>query len=211
MFLVRPFLDIPKARLIATLARANVPFAEDPSNRDPRFTRPRLRGVMPALAGEGLDAARLALLARRLRRADAAIEMAVDVATAALSRGALVPPGAGHLRCAEICRTARRIGIAPARPCRRPYRRRGTRRTRQARGAVRGPSRGTSTPKTRRIEAHARRRHGDPGPGPDQGRACAPARTLNHSPTSPAQALQTAVDIREIALFPWQERSRDLN
>jgi tRNA(Ile)-lysidine synthase len=84
LFLVRPFLDIPKARLIATLVRANIPFAEDPSNRDPRFMRPRLRGVMPALAGEGLDASRLALLARRLRRAEAAIEMAVDAATAAL-------------------------------------------------------------------------------------------------------------------------------
>jgi tRNA(Ile)-lysidine synthase len=41
--------------------------------------------VMPALAREGLDARRLALLARRLRRAEAAIEMAVGVAAAALS------------------------------------------------------------------------------------------------------------------------------
>jgi tRNA(Ile)-lysidine synthase len=83
--LVRPFLDFPKARLVATLARAKIPFADDPSNRDPRFTRPRLRDVMPVLAREGLDAARLATLARRLRRAEAAIEMAVDVAAAALA------------------------------------------------------------------------------------------------------------------------------
>ena len=48
--LVRPFLDVPKARLIATLAAAGIAFAEDPSNRDPRFTRARLRGLMPALA-----------------------------------------------------------------------------------------------------------------------------------------------------------------
>jgi len=78
--LIRPLLDIPKARLVATLARAGVAFAEDPSNRDPRFTRARMRGVMPALAGEGLDARRLALLARRMRRAEAAIETAVDAA-----------------------------------------------------------------------------------------------------------------------------------
>ena len=69
--LVRPLLDIPKARLIATLKAAKIPFADDPSNRDPRFTRARLRGLMPQLAQEGLDARRLALLASRLKRADA--------------------------------------------------------------------------------------------------------------------------------------------
>ncbi|HEU4659279.1 MAG TPA: tRNA lysidine(34) synthetase TilS [Pseudolabrys sp.] len=76
--LVRPFLDIPKARLVATLQSLGIKFADDPSNRDPRFTRSRLRAVMPALADEGLDALRLAALARRMRRADAAIEAVVD-------------------------------------------------------------------------------------------------------------------------------------
>ena len=76
--LVRPLLDIPKSVLVATLRKAQVAFADDPSNRDPRFTRARLRGLMPALAGEGLDAGRLALLARRLKRADTAIEAAVE-------------------------------------------------------------------------------------------------------------------------------------
>jgi tRNA(Ile)-lysidine synthase len=83
--LVRPLLDIPKARLVATLGRAQIESADDPSNRDPRFARARLRDVMPALAREGLDARALALLAGRLRRAEAAIEMAVGVAAAALS------------------------------------------------------------------------------------------------------------------------------
>jgi len=87
IMLVRPLLDIPKARLVATLARAKIDFADDPSNRDPRFTRPRLREVMPMLAREGLDARRLALLVRRMQRAEAAIETAVGVAAAALSEG----------------------------------------------------------------------------------------------------------------------------
>jgi len=78
--LVRPLLAIPKARLVATLRAAKIPFTEDPSNRDPRFTRARLRGLMATLAREGLDAGRLSLLARRLKRADLAIEAAVDQA-----------------------------------------------------------------------------------------------------------------------------------
>src|SRR5262249_8874618 len=56
---VRPLLDLPKARLIATPAAMGISFADDPSNRDTRFTRPRLRELMPALAAEGLDARRL--------------------------------------------------------------------------------------------------------------------------------------------------------
>jgi tRNA(Ile)-lysidine synthase len=83
--LVRPLLDIAKTRLIATLRAAKIPFADDPSNRDPRFTRARLRELMVLLAREGLDARRLALLARRLRRADAAIEAAVSRATIELA------------------------------------------------------------------------------------------------------------------------------
>jgi tRNA(Ile)-lysidine synthase len=82
--LVRPLLAVPKSRLLATLAAAGIPFADDPSNRDPRFTRPRLRQLMPGLAAEGLDAVRLAALARRVARADAALERAADEAAAGL-------------------------------------------------------------------------------------------------------------------------------
>ncbi len=86
MILLRPFLDVPKARLIATLKAAKIPFADDPSNRDPKFTRARLRGLLPALAKEGLDARRLSILARRLRRADAALEAETDRAMAEFGR-----------------------------------------------------------------------------------------------------------------------------
>jgi tRNA(Ile)-lysidine synthase len=71
--LVRPLIDLPKGRLIATLKAEKISFADDPTNRDPKFTRARLRGLMPQLAREGLNAGRLALLARRLGRADAAL------------------------------------------------------------------------------------------------------------------------------------------
>jgi tRNA(Ile)-lysidine synthase len=87
VFLVRPLLEVAKARLVATVRAAGITAADDPSNRDPRFTRTRLRALMPALAREGLDAGRFALLARRMWRADAAIELAVAAAAAALAPG----------------------------------------------------------------------------------------------------------------------------
>lgn len=86
-FLVRPLLDVPKSRLLATLKAEQTAFAQDPSNRDPRFTRVRIRELMPALAAEGLSRRRLTVLARRLRRADAALEAMTDVAGARLAGG----------------------------------------------------------------------------------------------------------------------------
>jgi tRNA(Ile)-lysidine synthase len=118
LYLVRALLDIPKARLVATLRAAKIPFADDPSNRDPRFTRARLRGLMDELAREGLDARRLALLARRLKRADLAIEAAVGRAAAELTQsparpGAIAFDTAGYARLpAEIA--LRLIGRALA-------------------------------------------------------------------------------------------------
>lgn len=76
--LARPLLGIPKSRLIATLNKAKVAFADDPSNRDTAFTRPRLRALLPLLAAEGGDARGLARLASRLARANAAVELLAD-------------------------------------------------------------------------------------------------------------------------------------
>ncbi|MFX7763965.1 hypothetical protein ABTK05_20120, partial [Acinetobacter baumannii] len=58
--------------------KAGIAFADDPTNHDPRFTRPRLRALMPALAAEGADARGLARLASRLARANAALEVMTD-------------------------------------------------------------------------------------------------------------------------------------
>jgi tRNA(Ile)-lysidine synthase len=78
VWLARPLLDIPKSQLIATLRRAKITFADDPTNRDAIYTRPRLRALMPVLAEEGGDSRNLARLASRLARANAAIEVLVD-------------------------------------------------------------------------------------------------------------------------------------
>jgi tRNA(Ile)-lysidine synthase len=78
VLLARPFLNVSKSQLIATLQRAKVSFADDPTNRDLNFTRPRIRAVMPVLAAEGGDTRNLARLASRLARANAAVEILVD-------------------------------------------------------------------------------------------------------------------------------------
>jgi tRNA(Ile)-lysidine synthase len=78
VLLARPFLNVSKSQLVATLKKAKVGFADDPTNRDLHFTRPRIRAVMPALAAEGGDARSLARLASRLARANAAVEILAD-------------------------------------------------------------------------------------------------------------------------------------
>jgi len=74
VILTRPFLGVRKSRLVATCRAHGWPFAQDLSNADSRFTRARWRALMPALAAEGLTPERLALLAARTTRAEAALE-----------------------------------------------------------------------------------------------------------------------------------------
>ena len=72
--LLRPLLSVPKERLRAVARAAGLSPVEDPSNHDMDFARVRLRALMPALAKEGLTAARLAATARRMGRARRALE-----------------------------------------------------------------------------------------------------------------------------------------
>src|SRR6266478_1571714 len=78
VWLARPLLDIPKSQLVATLSKARITFADEPTTRDATYARPRLRALMPALAEEGGDSRNLARLASRLARANAAIEVLAD-------------------------------------------------------------------------------------------------------------------------------------
>src|ERR1700682_6433527 len=93
--LARPLLDISKSRLIATLNKAKIGFADDPTNRDTGFTRPRLRAIMPVLAEGGGEARNLARLASRLARANQAVEVLVDGAERYLALRDRQAPHAG--------------------------------------------------------------------------------------------------------------------
>jgi len=95
VLLARPFLHVSKSQLVATLKKAKIGFADDPTNRDTNFTRPRLREIMPVLAAEGGDARNLARLASRLARANQAVEILVDGAERYLALRDREAPRAG--------------------------------------------------------------------------------------------------------------------
>ena len=74
---LRPLLDVPRARLEAALRRARQDWIDDPTNRDRDHARVRMRQLLPSLSAEGLTGPRLARTAGRLARARVALETAV--------------------------------------------------------------------------------------------------------------------------------------
>ena len=80
--LLRPFLNVPRARITATLAGLGRASIADPSNSDRRFERVRLRQLAETLADLGLSRDRLLLLGQRAARADAALDRAAEMAWA---------------------------------------------------------------------------------------------------------------------------------
>lgn len=80
LVLMRPLLEIPKTRLLATCRKNKIPFVQDPGNESGNFARVRLRKSWGVLEKEGLSAKRLALTASRLERARAALEEMADKA-----------------------------------------------------------------------------------------------------------------------------------
>lgn len=106
---LRPLLDLPKARLAATLAAAGLGWAEDPSNRDERFERARVRASHEALAKLGLTSEALARSARRLRRARAALDDAAREFLA--SHGVLSEAGYCELERAALIAAPEEIAL----------------------------------------------------------------------------------------------------
>jgi tRNA(Ile)-lysidine synthase len=107
--LLRPLLDVPRARLAATLAAAGQAHVEDPSNANAAFGRVRLRQASALLDREGLTAARLAGTARRMAQARTALE----AATARLLAEAIVlyPEGYATLAIAPFRAASAEIAL----------------------------------------------------------------------------------------------------
>lgn len=101
--LLRPLLDLPRARLHATVMRAGLKPITDPSNENERFDRVRVRKVLDLLVPLGLDAPRLARTAGHMARARSALEEETARllhAHAALSRYGHIEMGATALTSA---------------------------------------------------------------------------------------------------------------
>lgn len=100
--LIRPLLTVPKARLAATCLAAGLPFVEDPSNRDARFARSRLRAQAVEFALAGLAPEPLFSLATTAGRLRAELEQQV----AALLAETVVLHPAGYARVAPALAAA---------------------------------------------------------------------------------------------------------
>ncbi len=72
--LLRPFLDVPRARLRATVRAAGTNWIEDPSNADTAYERVRMRQLLSRLAEAGITPRDITASCRRLRRASEALE-----------------------------------------------------------------------------------------------------------------------------------------
>ncbi len=92
--LLRPFLSIPKSRLIATCHAANLPFVTDPSNGSQKYARGRLRNIMPLLATEGMTTESLITLGERA----AEVKNALDHYTQTFLREAAQIEAGGSIR-----------------------------------------------------------------------------------------------------------------
>src|SRR5438128_10940922 len=110
---VRPLLDVERAQILTYLRRRSIPFVEDPSNRDARFARARLRHqILPALRAEN---PRLGEALRALAADAARLTGGLAVPEAPQGGPALNRPAAavvGRLRRARGC--TRRFDVAGA-------------------------------------------------------------------------------------------------
>jgi tRNA(Ile)-lysidine synthase len=73
--IIRPSLAFSRARLRATCAQRDIGWIEDPSNKNEKYLRVKLRAFEEVLAGEGLTPERLSLTLQKLEDAREALQV----------------------------------------------------------------------------------------------------------------------------------------
>ena len=76
----RPFLSIPKKRLLSFLEMKNQSWVEDPSNERQQFLRIQIRNLIKNSEITGLDTERLSLTAKRMQRVRSLLDELTDTA-----------------------------------------------------------------------------------------------------------------------------------
>lgn len=105
LVLLRPLLDIPKARLVATLRKRKQEWVEDPSNANASFQRVRVRAALDLLSGNDVEqraelVQHLAQTAKNFARTRALLDAAAyDLLHAAVQ---LTPAGCAWLDPAPL-------------------------------------------------------------------------------------------------------------
>ena len=81
--IIRPVLGFTRAQLRDVCTQSGIAWIEDPSNKNEKYLRVKLRGFEDMLAGEGLTPQRLALTLQKLEDARDALQIMADEAFAA--------------------------------------------------------------------------------------------------------------------------------
>ncbi len=77
--IIRPFLNYSKKTLIKYLSISKQKYILDPTNKDNRFDRSRIRILTSKLISEGLEKSRFASVIHNLKKADSAIQSSLNV------------------------------------------------------------------------------------------------------------------------------------
>lgn len=141
VLVLRPFLEVAKPRLVASVDALGLAAADDPTNASPDYARGRVRAASAALTALGLDGPGLALVAEKQARARDALNDIADGITAqavsiAPERYALIDPA--PIEAAPEDLRGRILATVLAAVRARPYPVRDRRLLRLLRGAIAG-------------------------------------------------------------------------
>ena len=76
--IIRPFLEIPKTKLVEIANSSNMKWVSDPSNSNLSYQRSRIRKLIPALSREGIDSHHINLVIKRMDSAKDALNETVN-------------------------------------------------------------------------------------------------------------------------------------